>query len=41
MRLITVMSLVALTAGTANGQSLPTSQPNFVYCNTEIGKLVI
>jgi hypothetical protein len=30
MRHITVISLVVLTAGTASGQSLPTSQPNFV-----------
>ena len=30
MRHITVISLVVLTAGTVNGQTLPTSQPNFV-----------
>ena len=30
MRHITVLSLIVLTAGTAYGQSLPTSQPNFV-----------
>jgi len=30
MRYITVASLVVLTAGTASGQGLPTSQPNFV-----------